>query len=322
MEEIKMGVYGAVEALGERERYMFRVTSEMAQMRLDVFISRQFPLYSRSFFKRLLTHAGIRLNSKVVQKGGVMVKPGDEIEVLFPEPKPTTLAQCPEGITAKIIYEQPDFMIISKPAGLIVHEPHPLSTEFTLVDWLLNVRSSVKQVGIPTRPGIVHRLDKDTSGLMIIPLTNPAHARFGDMFKSRKIQKTYMALVEGHPEHEGTIELPIRRHPVEKHKMTHGTGLWQSKSRSAVTHFRVVHYFQQHALVEVRPVTGRTHQIRVHLAALGTPIVGDVVYGNASNLIKRQALHASGIEFFYDNKTYQFTNELPPDMQQVVANLT
>ena len=300
-------------------RYAFNVAVESANIRLDIFIAKQFPLYSRSFFKRLLEQGAIYLNGKVVKKAGTIIKLGDEIDVRFPDFKPATTIKPPETINVDILYQQDDFMIISKPAGLIVHEPHPSSSEFTLVDWLLLNMPGLKEIGLENRPGIVHRLDKDTSGLMIIPLTNFAHAKFGDMFKNREISKTYLALVNGHPENEGMIDLPIMRHPKEKHKMSCNLNfLHPSRSRKAVTKFRVLKYFNNHSLVEVKPLTGRTHQIRVHLASLKTSIVGDGVYGEASQLIGRHALHASEIAFEYNGKPYHFAGEPPDDFKNLI----
>jgi 23S rRNA pseudouridine1911/1915/1917 synthase len=178
---------------------------------------------------------------------------------------------------------------------------------------------------VSDRPGIVHRLDKDTSGLLLIARTNYAHATFNTLFQTRTIHKTYLALVHGHPPASGTIDLAIGRHPVNRHTMTtFKAGTYEAarhRTRNAFTAYTVLEYFDEYSLLEVKPVTGRTHQIRVHLAALGHPIVGDAVYGTASKLIARQALHAHRLQFMFDGQEHIFTQPLPGDMANVVSSI-
>ena len=174
-------------------------------------------------------------------------------------------------------------------------------------------------VGTVDRPGIVHRLDRDTSGLMIIPRTNEAHASMTDMFKDRKIQKTYLAIVMGHPPESGTIDLYVGRHPSMRNKMHHFTALTkQASSRTALTHYEVIQYYDDFSLVKVKPVTGRTHQIRVHFAAIGHPLLADPLYGRKSKLSKRHALHAHQLEFEYKSKSYCFTSQLDSKLQNIL----
>lgn len=301
----------------EKQIHVFTISKEDEGSRLDQFITQQLPTYSRSFFKRLLHAKCVTLNGKPVHKAGTSLKVDDEICVTFPSFKPKIPARKPP-VDVEVLYEDSDFMIINKPAGLIVHEPHPLSNETTLVDWLLYHRNSIREIGPENRPGIVHRLDKDTSGIMIIPLTSRAHAKFGELFKERKIHKRYHALVEGHPDQEGTIDLSIYRHPIHKHKMTADNKISSYQKRDALTHYRILKYFKDSALIEARPITGRTHQVRVHAAAIGHPLIGDVVYGKPNKLIKRQALHAQSIDFVFNGEQFNFSCSAPDDFRNLV----
>lgn len=297
--------------------YIFCVSENDEQTRIDHYIAQQFPRYSRSFFKRLLNQECVKLNGKSVQKAGTTLKNQDMVEIIFPGPKKHTPHATAHTVDAQVLYENENFMIINKPAGLIVHQPHPLSNQVTLVDWLLYQHASLKDVGNQERPGIVHRLDKDTSGLMIIPLNNWAHAQFCDMFKNRQIKKTYRALVHGHPAKEGSIDFSIGRDAIHKHKMSHKIG--SIAPREALTHFKILNYYENHSLLEAYPITGRTHQIRVHCAAIGHPIVGDPIYATVSKHIKRHALHAYALAFEFDGKEYQFIQEPAPDMQEAIS---
>jgi 23S rRNA pseudouridine1911/1915/1917 synthase len=301
-------------------------TEEDIHLRLDSFITKKIPAYSRSFFKKLFTDNLITVNGTVVTKPSQELRSGDVVTVQLPPLPPLGTPKKFEGdLGVRILFEHPDFLIVYKPAGLITHAPHATSLEVTLVDWLLTAFADLSSVGEADRPGVVHRLDKDTSGLLIIPRNNQALAAFSDLFKERKIHKTYLALATGHPAPEGTINLPIARHPNLKYKMTHlnekMAQQWNIKGRPAVTHYKVLEQFKDCALVEVKPVTGRTHQIRVHFAALGHPLLGDAIYGKASPLIGRQALHAQALSFEYQGKQYDFSAELPEDFVQAINQL-
>jgi 23S rRNA pseudouridine1911/1915/1917 synthase len=189
---------------------------------------------------------------------------------------------------------------------------------FTLSDWLTLTFKELTTVGSPDRPGIVHRLDKDTTGLMIIPRNNSAHEEFSRMFKNRCITKIYTAVVMGKPKERDDITLPIARHPMNRNQMTHliPTG------RPAHTAYRVLQYLVDAALLEIQLFTGRTHQIRVHCAAIEHPVFGDPIYGHKSKIIARQALHASKINFEWKSQRYTFEAPLPQDMLDLIKQLT
>ncbi len=303
--------------------FVLHVPQEYDGSRLDKFIAAHFPLYSRSFFSRLIDDGQLQINDTVVTKSGARVKEGDTVSIQFPAAREVQVDALKEKKPAiKILHASPEFFIIHKPAGLLVHPTSMASTAATLVDWLLINYPSIEDVGYVDRPGIVHRLDKDTSGLLIVPRTNQAYDLFGDLFRNRSINKTYYAILEGHPEKSGTITLPIGRDPITKTKMTTQAHPTRSiKMRDATTHYRVIEYFDNAALVEVKPITGRTHQIRVHFASLGHPLIGDVVYGKKSKLIKRHALHAHNLSFEFQGKKYSFEKKLPDDMTLLLEKL-
>ena len=299
------------------ESHLFTVTEAHQQQRLDQFLHEQLTTYSRSFFQVIIKQGGVTLNGQVVTKAGHRLKAGDQIicqipRVDFDQSAATIDAAQLQGIDVTLIAQEPDFLIINKPAGLVVHKPAHTSTRVTLVDWILAHYPALRDIGSTERPGIVHRLDMQTSGLMIIPRTPAAHAQFTHLFKERLIKKTYLALVEGHPPAQATIDYRITRHPTERTKMAHS----RLRGRTAVTHFEVVEYLRNAALIKALPETGRTHQIRVHCTAWGHPILGDNVYGNRSKIITRQSLHAAELSFDYNKKAYSFSAPLPEDMQQ------
>ncbi len=299
--------------------HTFTVSEAWVHKRADIFIAHHFSGYSRSFLQKLFAQHLITSFDKSI-KASHILKLHDVVIVTFPEPEVHKKTQpLPEAMAISVIAKHDDFFIIQKPAGLLVHRPQATCDQATLADWLVQQHDELAHVGIIDRPGIVHRLDKDTSGLMIIPRTNVAHATLTDMFKARKICKTYLALVVGHPPREGSVDFFIGRHPSVRHKMHAFTCLTKTKSsRQALTHYNVLAYYKDFSLVAVKPVTGRTHQIRVHFAAIGHPVLSDVVYGSSSKLIKRQALHAHQLEFELFGIPYSFICALPEDMQRVL----
>jgi 23S rRNA pseudouridine1911/1915/1917 synthase len=298
--------------------YCFTIELESNDIRLDNFITQQFPKYSRSLFKRLIEQKCVTINDKVATKAGALLKEKDEIvmTIPFPKKKAVLTKQEADKLGVALLHEEKDFAIIHKPAGLVTHAPHMESEELSLVDWILSHFSKIEGVGYEDRPGIVHRLDKQTSGLMVIPLTKEAHSIFSDMFKDRTIHKTYLAVVHGNTEPEGLINFPIARHRTVRNKMAHVVG-----GRESITRFKAKQYFDEHTLVEVYPETGRTHQIRVHFSRLGHPLVSDSMYGKASPLIKRQALHATEIKFTYKNEEKHFKAPEPKDFLKLLKTL-
>lgn len=305
--------------------FSFTIPEEGANKRLDHYIAQQFPLYSRSFFQRVIEEGFVSINGKRTLKQGLSLRPSDVVMVQFPPERqvdPQVLTEKHRGI--EIVAQNTHFLVLFKPAGLVVHAPAARSTVPTLVDWLLNNYAEIASVGAVDRPGIVHRLDKDTSGIMIIPRTNYAHTLFGQMFKDRAISKTYLAVVHGHPPKTGVIDLPIGRDPRNPTKMStfpHSATGRSDTIRTACTNYTVLEYFENHSLIEARPVTGRTHQIRVHFAAIGHPLVGDPVYGSTSQFIKRHALHAHKLAFTFDGQSYEFSSEVPEDFKALLHSI-
>ncbi len=290
------------------------IVDEQAQvLRLDQMLAAQLSDYSRTSCKELITAQCVTVNGTITSKPSSLLQVGDHIEVVFPAVRLMGALPLPaKDMGVRLIYEHQDFLIIYKPAGLVVHAPHAKSRDITLVDWLVHTFKELNAVGAPERPGIVHRLDKDTSGLMIVPRTPSAHAQFTDLFQKRAIEKTYLAFVKGHPEKEGTIDEPIGRDPIHRHKMA-----LSLRGKDALSHYTVEEYYDDYSLVSVRPVTGRTHQIRVHCATLGHPLIGDATYGAPSKKISRHALHAYKLCFMYKNRWYSFLHALPEDMRHL-----
>ena len=309
-------------AIPPNSTFSFQVPPDQEATRLDAYVAQQFPAYSRSFFKELIERELVSINKKTITKPGKFLKPADIVAIHFPptpEPQPATVSN--EELGVEIIHEHEHFFVIHKPAGLLVHPPSPKNRVVSLIDWIHLNHKELTNVGYIDRPGIVHRLDKDTSGLLIIARTNYAHGIFSALFKNRSIHKTYLALVRGHPEKEGTIDLAIGRHPVHRTKMaTYPSEQAQQSAniRSALTHYKVLEYFDDCSLVEIKLITGRTHQIRAHFSAIGHSLVGDQTYGKNSKLINRQALHARDLSFVFENKKFSFSKKLPDDLEKLV----
>jgi 23S rRNA pseudouridine1911/1915/1917 synthase len=293
------------------------IDAETKPERIDRVLSSQFS-QSRTYFQQIIAQQAVTVNGISAIKPSFVVKPGDRIEIFFPAIRPLGALPLPaEDMGASILFTHDDFYIVYKPAGLITHAPGKDSEIVTLVDWLVHTSAELTAVGQPERPGIVHRLDKDTSGIIVIPRNNVAHAHFSGMFQQRLIEKTYLAIVQGHPKERGTIDYPIGRDYKQMHKMTHQPHV----GRDAATHYEVIEYLEDAALLAVRPVTGRTHQIRVHMAAIGHPILGDAVYGQSHSLISRQALHAHQLSFIYKDQQISCWHDMPADMRTLVEQL-
>lgn len=293
------------------------VNSTLENQRIDSFLAGYFTYYSRTFFKKLIDSNLVYLNKNLVTKPSTVVKINDTVDIQFPPEDSPHIKHIGDDIAVSLVYEHEHFLIINKPAYLSVHAPSQGHAEITLVDWLVSKFEEIRTVGSYDRPGIVHRLDKNTSGLLIVSRNNYAHELLSDLFKNRLIKKTYWAIVKGHPDPEGTITFPIARDPLYRTKMSHH----YSHGRASTTHYKVLEYFNDSALVQLNPITGRTHQIRVHCAAIGHPLLGDALYGTSSKLIKRHALHAVSLEFTFEGKQFLFTHELAEDLKQLLAHL-
>ena len=286
--------------------------------RLDAWLAAAHPDVSRSRWKQLIESGRVALNGTPVLKANAALAPGDELRCVLPDPEPVGLV--PADIPLAILYEDSDLVVLDKPAGLVVH-PAPGHAADTLVNALLHHCADLQGIGGELRPGIVHRLDKDTSGVLVVAKNEQAHAALVAQFSSHSIRKEYLALVWGAPKKpSGTVELPIGRHPVHRQKMA-----VTEKGRSAVTHYEVLAAGPLASLLRVRIETGRTHQIRVHLAHLGHPVVGDATYGRARHdlpadlEIPRQMLHAHVLEIVHPRTGRPLAFTAPPPADFLAA---
>lgn len=292
----------------------YQFTIDKPGLRLDKYVSENCPGLSRTQAQRLIDDGDVTVNGHQ-EKASYKPETGDQIEVSIPPPPPSDL--LPESIPIKILYEDNDLLVIDKPAGLAAH-PAPGHPSHTLVNAVLSHLLGLPDAGDTSRPGIVHRLDKDTSGVMVIAKNITALANLSEQFKSRSVKKVYLTLVKGHltPE-RGIIEAPIGRDSGDRKKMSVTEG---SRGRQARTNYRVMKYVGTDSLLEIAPETGRTHQIRVHLAAIGYPVVGDETYGAKSARLNRQFLHAHRLGFYLPSsgQYVEFESPLPEDLERVL----
>ncbi len=274
------------------EKFSLKAEEDSRGFRLDVYLVKALPeKYSRSFVQRLILSGNVLVNAKIAKPHHKIV-PGDEVCVDLVQEENTNLK--PENIPLEIVYEDEDLLVINKPVGMVVH-PAPGNYSGTLVNALLYHCKSLSSVNHSLRPGIVHRLDKDTSGLMLAAKNNLSHSALAKQFLQHKIKRRYIALVKGVVQFdEGVVDLPLGRHPREREKIS----VSFHKSREAKTFYRVLKRFKDTTLLELTPHTGRTHQLRVHLAYLGHPILGDVKYGD-KNSFNRLCLHAEYLGFIH-----------------------
>ncbi len=293
----------------------FALVAAQEGERLDLFVAHQRPELSRSRVQRLIADGFVTVNGAPA-KASLRLSPGDRVEVMVPPPEPLEL--LPEEIPLSVVYEDDDLLVIDKPAGMTVH-PAPGHARHTLVNAILARCPGLAEEQGTERPGIVHRLDKDTSGLMVVAKSERVRVELMRQFKGRSVVKGYLALVYGRLEPgETTIEAPIGRDPRHRKRMAVVEG-----GRDARTAYRVRRYYDGYTLLNVTPFTGRTHQIRVHLAAAGHPVVGDAVYGRKAArgkrgrpLVGRQFLHAYRLAFHHpaDGRRVEFESPLPPDL--------
>jgi len=291
--------------------------TEEAGVRLDKFIAGQLDDLTRTQVQKLIAEGLVTVNGQA-EKAGLKLNPGDRVSVTVPVVAPSELIA--EDIPLNIVYEDDDLLVVDKPAGMTVH-PAPGHREHTLANAVLSRLTEVPDTVDAERPGIVHRLDKDTSGVMVIAKNNKAHESLGTQFKDRVVEKVYRVLVKGHlsPE-DGIIEAPVGRDPRHRERMA---VVGESRGREARTEYRVLEYLDDYTLLEVRPITGRTHQIRVHLDAIGYPVVGDDVYGVKSPHLSRQFVHALRLGFKLPStgEYREFTTEPPPELEQALEEI-
>ena len=300
--------------------------------RLDRFLADCLPEISRSQIKKLIDDQLVQIDG-LPAKAGEKLKGGEKLSVTIPEPAPAVAV--PEPLSLKILYEDSHLIVIDKPAGMVVH-PAPGHQSGTLVNALLFHCRDLSGIGGELRPGIVHRLDKDTSGVLVATKNEATHNALARQFKDHTAKRRYIAIVQGLlPEKTGTIDKPIGRHPRERKKMT----VLSISGRRAVTHWKTLQLFEedQLSLVELKLETGRTHQIRVHFAKMGHPVVSDPVYGSIGWLkqmpdvklrellltLKRQALHARTLGFEHPAKKefLEFESPIPEDIMKILEYL-
>jgi 23S rRNA pseudouridine1911/1915/1917 synthase len=312
---------------------MIELLVAQSGQRLDKYIAQEVPDLSRSLVQRLIREGLVTVNGQTA-KASRKVEVGDMIVLRVPPPEP--LEVPPEAIPLDIVYEDADLLVVNKPAGMVVHPAYGHRTG-TLVNAVLAHCPEIAGVGDTLRSGIVHRLDKETSGLIIVAKNDAARQHLQWQFKRREVKKVYLALVEGHLEPaRGLIEAPIGRDPRRRKRMA---VVKAEEGREAHTRYRVVEYFalqvrgmpRLYTLVEAQPVTGRTHQVRVHFAFIGHPLVGDPVYGFRKQRLAdyglpplgRQFLHAQslGLHLPRSNQYAEFRAELPADLREVLERL-
>ncbi len=294
-----------------------QLTAERGGERLDTFVARRCPELSRSYARTLVDRGLVTVDGRQA-KASQRVQAGQLLSVVIPAPEKLDLVA--EAIPITVLYQDSDIIVVDKPAGLTVH-PAPGHPSGTLVNALLAMCPDLRGIAGTLRPGIVHRLDKDTSGLMVVAKNDRAQRELSRQLKEREVRKTYVALVQGVPKPaEGVIEAPIGRHPKNRKKMAVVAG-----GREAVTKYRMREEIAggRYALLEVQPVTGRTHQIRVHMSALGHAVVGDATYGKRSEIVGRQFLHAWKLGFAMPlgGRSVEFESPLAADLREALEAL-
>lgn len=294
------------------------IVKEESNKRIDAYIQNQINEYSRTCIQRLLEEEKITVNGKKV-KASYKVQVGDEIQI--EEEKPKEIGLKAQEIPLEIIYEDKDIIVINKPKGMVVH-PANGNPDGTLVNAVMAIcKDSLSGIGGEIRPGIVHRLDKDTSGIIIVAKNDKAHITLSEQIKNHEIKKTYIALVHGViKENNATIDMPIARSKKDRKKMA-----VDRDGKNAITHFKVLKRTEKYTLLEVQIETGRTHQIRVHLSEIGYPIIGDYTYSNGKNRfdVEGQMLHAYKIKFKHPttNEEVEYTAELPKYFKDILEKL-
>lgn len=296
--------------------FRHRVTPGTPSDRLDRYLAHTVPGISRSKVQRLILDGEVRVNGRPLRRSSYIVHPGDELSLEVPPPETTELK--PQKIPLNIIHEDDWLLVVDKPAGLVVH-PGAGHSEGTLVNALLAHGPKLSGRSGPVKPGLVHRLDKDTSGVMVVAKDDTTHWNLSRQFAGRSVLRVYQAVVRGRMQQdEGRINAPIGRHPVQRKKMS----VRHDSERDAITKYKVLKRFKEATLVELYPQTGRTHQLRVHLASIGHPILGDTEYGIGGGF-SRQALHAHRLGFVHPGieQRVEFVSPLPLDLERQISHL-
>jgi 23S rRNA pseudouridine1911/1915/1917 synthase len=303
--------------ISDTNYYEFQVT--IGESRLDQYLAGMDTGLTRSRLQRLIVEGEVLVNDGTA-KPSHKVREGDRVTLSVPPPRPAGLVA--QEIPVTVVYQDQDLVVIDKPAGLTVH-PGPGHPDNTLVNALLAMCPDIQGIGGEIRPGIVHRLDKDTSGLMMVAKTHQAHIDLSAQIKARQVTKGYLALVEGVPAPaEGIVDAPVARHPRRRTRMAVVLG-----GKEARTSYKVREKFPGNALLELCLETGRTHQIRVHMAHIGHPLVGDTIYGHgggrSSPLVGRHFLHAFHLAFKHPvtGEALEFRTALPADLSQAIDAL-
>lgn len=302
------------------DRLVSFIFDEEQPQRLDKFLVACLPEFSRSRLQGLIKDGQVLVDGQIPHKAGQVLDRSAVVQVHIPPPIPSHL--MPEAIPLDIVFENADLLVVNKPAGMVVH-PAAGHASGTLVHAVLAHAPTLEGIGGEQRPGVVHRLDRDTSGLILLAKNERIHRWLQDQFRLRKVQKIYLALVDGHPPTPtGRIEASIGRDPKLRKKMAI---LAPEKGRQATSEYRTLETFPAHTLLEVHPITGRTHQIRLHLAFLGCPVVGDTIYGRRHPTISipRHFLHAARLTVLLRGESQPRTFEapLPVELQDVLNAL-
>lgn len=298
----------------------FEVMEEQEGERLDKYLSIIYPDTSRSFFQKLIKESGVLVNEKA-EKASYRVSFEDIVTIHFPDAVETTIE--PENIPLDILYEDDDLLIVNKPKGMVVH-PSAGHYSGTLVNAIMyHCKDSLSGINGEIRPGIVHRIDMDTTGSLIVCKNDNSHVHIAEQIKVHSVNRIYEGIVIGNvKEDEGTIEGPIGRHPIERKKMA----INEKNGKPAITHYKVLERFGNYTYMQFKLETGRTHQIRVHMSSIGHPLLGDALYSNGKSPFKNlsgQTLHAKTIGFIHPstNEYLEYSAPLPEYFEKLLSQL-